>query len=93
MALSFLNFMNNLSLHKSGPIEFFERKGHSELEVVLLHGIGSLGSQVRCMRPGWVVEMGNSKREENAPIPSRDQWAPACASSWWCSCSSTAMAM
>lgn len=41
MALSFLNFMNNLSHHKSGPIEFFERKGHSELEVVLLHGIGS----------------------------------------------------
>lgn len=33
--------MNNLSHHKSGPIEFFERKGHSELEVVLLHGIGS----------------------------------------------------
>ena len=41
MALSFLNFMNNLSHHKSGPIEFFERKGQSELEVVLLHGIGS----------------------------------------------------
>ncbi len=33
--------MNNLSHHKSGPIEFFERKGHSEIEVVLLHGIGS----------------------------------------------------
>ena len=33
--------MNNLNHHKSGPIEFFERNGHSEIEVVLLHGIGS----------------------------------------------------
>jgi pimeloyl-ACP methyl ester carboxylesterase len=33
--------MNNLSLKKSGSIEYFEQKGEDEIEVVLLHGIGS----------------------------------------------------